>query len=119
MQSSQTKARTPNEFAVLLGTAAMALVLDIESTKYAQLAPEAAEVNSWIFGERPSRGRMYAVSVPVTVALAAWAGRLKLRSSVEAKNGWVWRLPLWGLTLGHGVAAAANFLNYRKDHHER
>ena len=115
MESSHTKASKPDEFAVLLGTAARALVLDIESTKYAQHDPEAAEVNSWIYGERPSRSRMYAVSVPVTVALAAWAGYLKSRSSVDAKNGWAWRLPLWGLSLGHGVAAAANFLNFRKD----
>ena len=105
----------PDEFTVLLGTAAMALVLDIESTKYAQHDPEAAEVNSWIYGESPSRSRMYAVSVPVTVALAAYAGYLKSRSSVDAKNSWAWRLPLWGLTLGHGVAAAANFLYFRKD----
>ena len=115
MEPRQTKLTRPLELAVLLGTAAMALLLDIESTKYAQHDPEAAEVNSWIYGERPSRSRMYAVSIPVTVALAAWAGYLKSRSSVDAKNGWVWRLPLWGLSLGHGVAAAANFLNFRKD----
>src|ERR1035438_541855 len=111
MESSHTMARTTDEFTVLLGTATIAPVLDIESTKYAQHDPEAAEVNSWIYGERPSRSRMYAVSIPVTLALAAWAGYLKSRSSVDAKNGWAWRLPLWGLTLGHGAAAAANFLN--------
>ena len=115
MESSHTKARTPDEFTVPLGTAAMALVLDIESTKYAQHDPEAAEVNSWIYGERPSRSRMYAVSVPVTLALAAFAGYLKVSLSADAKNGWAWRLPLWGLSLGHGIAAAANFLNFRKD----
>jgi hypothetical protein len=115
MESSHTKAGTPDEFAVLLGTAAMALVLDIESTKYAQRDPEAAEVNSWIYGERPSRSRMYAVSVPVTLALAAFAGYLKENLPADAKNGWAWRLPLWGLSLGHGIAAAANFLNFRKD----
>lgn len=115
MEPSQTKPTMPDEFTVLLGTAAMAMVLDIESTKYAQHDPEAAEVNSRIYGERPSRSRMYAVSLPVTVVLAAWAGYLKSRSSADAKNGWAWRLPLWGLTLGHGAAAAANFLNFRKD----
>jgi hypothetical protein len=114
-ESSHTKARKPDEFVVLLGTAAMALVLDIESTKYAQHDPEAAEVNSWIYGERPSRSRMYAVSVPLTLALAAYAGYLKASLSSDAKNGWAWRLPLWGLSLGHGVAAAANFLTFRKD----
>ena len=110
----------PDEFAVLLGTAAMALVLDIESTKYAQHDPEAAEVNSWIYGERPSRSRMYAVSIPVTLALAAWAGYLKAtlskdaKNRTNAKNGWAWRLPLLALSLGHGTAAAANFFNFRK-----
>jgi hypothetical protein len=115
MESSHTNAKTPDEFAALLGTAAMALVLDIESTKYAQHNPEAAEVNSWIYGERPSRSRMYAVSVPVTLALAAFAGYLKVSLSADAKNGWAWRLPLWGLSLGHSAAAAANFMNFRKD----
>ena len=115
MESTQTNARMPDEFAVLLGTAAMALVLDIESTKYAQHDPDAAEVNSWIYGERPSRGRMYAVSVPVTLAVAAFAGYLKVSLSADAKNNWAWRIPLWGLSIGHGVAAAANFLNFRKD----
>jgi hypothetical protein len=119
MEPNQTKPTIPDELTVLLGTAAMALLLDIESTKYAQHDPEAAEVNSWIYGERPSRSRMYAVSIPVTVALAAWAGYLKSSSSADAKNGWAWRLPLWGLTLGHGVAAAANFMNFRKDHPKR
>jgi hypothetical protein len=116
MERNQMKPTMLNEFTVLLGTAAMASVLDIESTKYAQHDPEAAEVNSWIYGERPSRSRMYAVSVPMTVALAAWAGYLKSSSSADAKNGWAWRLPLLGLTLGHSAAAAANFLNFRKDH---
>ena len=124
MEPSRTQARVPDEFAVLLGTAAMALVLDIESTKYAQHDPEAAEVNSWIYGERPSRSRMYAVSVPVTLALAAWAGYLKASVSraslsskasvsMDAKNGWAWRLPLLALSLGHGAAAVANFFNFR------
>jgi len=85
----------------------------VESTKYAQRDPEAAEFNSWIYGERPSRARMYAVSVPVTLAIAAWAGYLKNSSAAEAKNEWAWRLPLIGLSVGHSIAAAANFLNFR------
>ena len=117
------KASMPDEFAILLGAAALATVLDIESTKYAQHDPEAAEVNRWIFGERPSRSRMYAVSIAVTAALAAWAASLKSSSSADAspshvspssvKNHWAWRVPLWGLSLGHGLAAAANFYNFR------
>jgi hypothetical protein len=104
----------PDDFVVLLGTAATALVLDVESTKYAQRDPEAAEVNRWIYGERPSRTRMYAVTVPVTLAFAAVAGYLKRAYPTGAKNGWAWRLPLWGLTFGHGVSAAANFFNFRR-----
>ena len=107
-------ARTPGEFALLLGAAAAATVLDIESTKFAQQDPEAAEVNRWIYGERPSRSRMYAVSIPVTAALVAWSAHLRSGSSVAAKNPWAWRVPLLGLAVGHSVAAAANFLNFRK-----
>jgi hypothetical protein len=114
MEPRQTKLTRPLELAVLLGTAAMALVLDIESTKYAQHDSEAAEVNSWIYGERPSRARMYAVSVPVAVALMGYAGYLKASVPSETKNSWAWRVPLWGLSLGHAVAAAANFINFRK-----
>jgi hypothetical protein len=115
MESTYPKARTRGEFAVLLATTAMATMLDIESTKYAQHDPEAAEVNSWIYGERPSRSRMYAVSVPVTLVLAAFAGYLKENLSADVKNRWAWQLPLWGLCIGHGIAAAANFLNFRRD----
>jgi hypothetical protein len=104
----------PGELAVLLGAAAAAMVLDIESTKFAQQDPDAAEVNRWVYGERPSRSRMYAVSIPVTAALAAWAAHLRSNSSVEAKNPWAWRVPLLGLAVGHSVAAAANFFNFRK-----
>lgn len=114
MEQTPTNPKMPDEFAVLLGTSAVALVLDIESTRYAQHDPEAAEVNRWIYGERPSRHRMYAVSVPVTLALAAFAAYLKLSLPADARNRWAWRLPMWGLSLGHGVAAAANFLSFRK-----
>ncbi len=113
MNAMKTK-RPDDEFALLLGAAATATVLDIESTKYAQHDPEAAEVNRWIYGERPSRSRMYAVSIPATAALAVWAAYLKSNSAADAKNRWVWRLPLWGLSIGHSVAAAANFINFRK-----
>ena len=112
MNASKTK--ISDEFAFLLGAAAAATVVDIESTKYAQLDPEAAEVNRWIYGERPSRSRMYAVSIPVTAAVAGWAAYLKSSSSADAKNRWAWRAPLLGLSIGHSVAAAANFFNFRK-----
>jgi hypothetical protein len=112
--TAKIKARMPDEFGLLMGAAAMALVLDVESTKFAQRDPEAAEFNSWIYGERPSRSRMYAVSVPVTIGLAAWAAYLKATLTDDAKNRWAWRLPLLGLSVGHTAAAAANFLNFRK-----
>ncbi len=100
-----------SEFIALLGTAVAALALDVESTKYFQRYPDAAESNSWIYGERPSRGRMYAVGLPVAVALSALAGHLKSSCPPKAKHPWAWRVPLWGLILGHGIAAATNFLD--------
>lgn len=111
---SHGKRRSPKEFVLLLGAAAAATILDIESTIYAQHDPEAVEFNSWIYGERPSRARMYAVSIPVIMALASYAGHLKESVPRDAKNGWLWRAPLWGLSLGHGVAAAANFIHFRR-----
>jgi hypothetical protein len=113
MQETKTKATTTAPFAALLGTAAAALVLDIESTKYAQRDPEASEFNSWIYGERPSRSRMYAVSIPVTIGLAAWSAHLRSASCADAKSRWAWQFPLWALSVGHGIAAAANFIQFR------
>jgi hypothetical protein len=114
MERNQSKTRMPDEFSLLLGTVAAATVLDVESTKYAQHDPEAVEFNSWIYGERPSRARMYAVSLPVTLALVAYAGHLKATMPAEGKNAWAWQVPLWGLSLGHGLAAAANFIKFQK-----
>ena len=101
-----------NEYAVLLGAAALSLLLDVESTKYCQLDIEATEVNRWIYGERPSRARMYAVNLPRTIALAALAAYLKRKYPAEEKNHWAWRVPLWGLVVGHGIAAIANYASF-------
>jgi hypothetical protein len=99
-------------FLLLAFLASIAAYVDIESTVHAQADPEAAEVNSWIYGERPGRVRMYTVNVPVTAGLAALAYSWKMKYSHGARP-WVWRVPLLASAVGHGVAAIANYLNFR------
>jgi hypothetical protein len=99
------------ELVLLAITATLAAVLDVESTVHAQRDPEAVEVNSWIYGERPSRHRMYGISLPVTIGFAYLGHRLK-KMYPSGPNSWAWRAPLTALTLGHGAAAIANFINF-------
>ena len=48
-------------------------VLDIESTKHAMNRdPNARELNSWLYGKRPTRKKMYGILLPVTAA-EIWA----------------------------------------------
>ncbi len=100
------------EFLLLAVGAGIATAMDIESTVRAQRDPEAAEVNAWIYGERPSRARMYGVNAPLTAAFAYLA--YHWRKTRPGGSRWVWRTPLVALSVGHAAAAAANLVNFRE-----
>jgi hypothetical protein len=89
----------------------VATVTDIESTVQAQHDPQAAEVNSWIYGERPGRARMYAVNLPVNATLTRLAYTWKEQYSHGPKP-WVWRIPLIAVAVGHAAAALANYFGF-------
>jgi len=97
---------------LLLTLAATAATLaDIESTISSQRDPEAAEVNSWVYGERPGRLRMYAVNLPATLLFMRLAYRWKEQYAGQ-RGSWIWRFPLIAATIGHSVAAFANYYNF-------
>jgi hypothetical protein len=98
-------------FLLLALAAGVATVMDIESTVHAQHDPEAAEVNLWIYGERPGRARMYAINIPITATLTGLAYSWKRQYS-RGPTPWAWRLPLIALAIGHGAAAIANYFNF-------
>ncbi len=108
----RTQARVANiDFLLLAIAAGVATFVDIESTVHAQRDPEAVEVNSWIYGERPERARMYAINIPVTGALACLAYSWKTRYSRSSR--WAWCVPLIALGIGHSTAAIFNYFNFR------
>ncbi len=99
------------EFALLVMAAAVATVVDVESTVRAQRDPEAVEVNSWIYGRRPTRARMYGVNLPLAAGFAYLTYDLKKRSC-PSSNSSAWRAPLLLLTIGHAAAATINLVNF-------
>ncbi len=101
------------DFLLLTGFALAATVADIESTKYAQRDPDAAEVNSWIYGERPQRSLMYGINVPVTAAFT-WLAYYWKRRYARGPTAWLWRAPLIAVSIGHGAAAMANYYRFRR-----
>ncbi len=103
--------RTDMELALLAMAATVATVIDVESTIRAQRDPEAVEVNSWIYGERPSRARMYGLNLPLAAGMAYLAYDLK-KSSTPRPNSQAWRAPLLLLAAGHAAAAVANLVNF-------
>ncbi len=100
------------DFLLLVVSAGVATFVDIESTVRAQLDPEAEEVNSWIYGERPGRGRMYGVNLLVTFGLTALSHTLR-KDYPQGKNCSAWQVPLVALVVGHSAAAIANLINFR------
>ncbi len=98
------------ELILLTTTAGIATVMDIESTVQAQRDPEASEANSWLYGDRPGRLRMYATSIPVLLGFAQVACRLH-RDYGQGRR-WLWRFPLLALSAGHLAAAALNRRNF-------
>ncbi len=109
----ERKNHANREFLLLTLVASLATYLDVESTAFAQRDPQAVEVNSWLYGERPQRKLMYGVNVPLTAALTVFAYHWKSSRS-QRRRHWTWRVPLITLAVGHAGAAVWNYLNFRK-----
>lgn len=89
------------KFVALLALAAGAAVADVELTSRCLRAQTCTEANP-IYGRNPSRGRMYAISIPILggqMGLSAW---LKHRHPFRK----TWMFPMIGGTAAHGIGAA-------------
>ncbi len=84
-----------------------ATVADIESTQYG-LAHGAREANP-LFGSHPSRGKQYAISMPLSAAVVGWSYRLK-RSAPHSRH---WLIPPIVIGTMHTVAVCHNFLTVK------
>jgi hypothetical protein len=111
MRIGKPSPRVNADFVLLAMAAAVATAMDVESTVRAQRDPEAVEVNSWIYGERPGRARMYGVNLPLVAAFAYMAYGLK-KNGAPGPNSRLWRAPLLMLTLGHTAAAVVNLIKF-------
>lgn len=96
------------EFLLWTVATGAATVLDVESTALALQRPGAQEGNSWIYGTHPTRGRMYAINVPVDILFAYLAYRAKSHPCTSRCG--MWRFPLAALTIVHTTAGTANML---------
>ena len=78
-----------------------ATIADVETTRHA-LGKGGVREGNPLFGDDPSRGRMYAIIVPLNLLsmYAAYRGKQSGR--------WWWRLPVLIPTGTHGVAAGLN-----------
>jgi hypothetical protein len=84
-----------------------ATVADIESTQFG-LARGAREANP-LFGSHPSRGKQYAISMPLSAAVVGWSYRLK-RSAPHSRH---WLIPPIVIGTMHTVAVCHNFLTVK------
>jgi hypothetical protein len=78
-------------------------IADIESTVAGQKDPNTHESNL-LLGSHPSRGQMYAVTLPINVGIALLSYRLKK----HAPHSQMWKIPPLVFGSIHGLAAARN-----------
>jgi hypothetical protein len=100
--SHSSSIKSPS-YLLMLAAATAATIADCESTKALLSDPNNQEANP-VFGTRPSRARIYGISVPI-LALNVWSSaRLKKHG-----NHW-WPLGLGAVIAAHGGAALHNGL---------
>ena len=85
-----------------------ASVADVESTVYWQKqCPTCKEMNSWIYGKRPTRKRMYLTLGAITAAEIA--GMWWVKKDDDKQGTKVWMVIPVAHVGGHGGAAAYNY----------
>jgi hypothetical protein len=95
-------------FALAIGVMAAGTVADVETTVGAlNRCKNSHEVNSWIYGKRPTRGRMYAINLPIMAAVTWLAAKNKQDKKAGDFHA-MW--PITPLITGgvHAIAAAHN-----------
>ena len=112
--SAQTKKKrvADKKFWIAAAVIVAASALDVESTVYWQKqCPSCREMNSWLFGKRPTRRRMYLTLGAITAAEIA--GMWWVKKDDMAQGTKVWLVVPIAHTVGHGGAA---WYNYAKDY---
>jgi hypothetical protein len=108
--SAQTKKKrvADKKFWIAAAVIVAASALDVESTVYWQKAcPTCREVNSWLYGKRPSRKRMYLTLGAISAAEIA--GMWWVKRDDQQQGTKVWLVVPIAHTAGHGGAAWYNY----------
>ena len=103
------KKRVANKkFWFAAATMVVTSILDVESTKYAfNRCPECRELNSWLYGKRPTRKRMYLTLMPITAAEIGAMWYVKRDDDLQQTKAWI-VVPIVH-NAAHGGAAIWNY----------
>lgn len=105
---AKKKRVTDKKFWLAAATMVVTSMLDIESTQYAtKRCPECREMNSWLFGKRPTRKRMYLTLMPITAAEIL--GMYYVRKDDLKQNTKAWVVIPIIHNAAHGGAAIWNY----------
>jgi hypothetical protein len=95
-------------FAIAVGVMIAGTVADVETTAAAlERCKNSHEVNSWLYGRRPSRGRMYGINVPIMAAVT-WIAAKNKQDKRAGDFHAMWPITLLVTGGVHGFAAAHN-----------
>ena len=106
---AKKKRVTDKKFWFAAATMVATSMLDIESTQRAfNRCPECRELNSWLFGKRPTRRRMYLTLMPITAAEVV--GMYFVKKDDLKNNTKAWIVVPIAHNAGHGGAAIYNYV---------
>lgn len=97
----ETRDAHKRAFLLLSVAAGVATVVDVEVTTHClQTKPNCRELNP-LFGSHPSRARLYATALPLTIG-QVWFSNYLRKKYPERK---LWTLPTLSVTIGHAFGA--------------
>jgi len=103
------KYKLNSKYWAVIGLMAVGTIADVETTAAkVHECSGAKEVNSWLYGSRPTRGRMYGINIPIMVG-TAWLAAIGKRDKKDGGQ-WhsAWPILAYTLTGVHGLAAVHN-----------
>lgn len=98
------------KFWLVVAVSAATAILDVESTSYCMRHnPGCTESNRWLYGERPSRRRMYFTQAGVVAGISGATYLLKKTLQKEGQLGWFWPVPQLGASAAQVYLASENY----------
>jgi len=96
------------QYGVAVAVMAAGTVADMETTvRGLERCKNGHEVNSWLYGRRPSRARLYGINIPI-MAGVAWVAAKTKQDKKSGDFHAMWPVPML-ITAGvHGMVAAHN-----------